>query len=65
MLVLRWLREDELLGSILIEDLGLELNMRFKRDVELGDRLDLRVAYADPRQDTIQFQEVSPESVPA
>ena len=64
-LVLRWLREDELLGSILIEDLGLELNMRFKRDVELGDRLDLRVAYADPRQDTIQFQEVTTESVPA
>ncbi|MEM9772778.1 MAG: ribonuclease R family protein, partial [Cyanobacteria bacterium P01_D01_bin.73] len=42
-LVLRWLREEESLGSILIEDLGLELNMRFKRDVELGDRLDLRV----------------------
>ena len=62
-LVLRWIREDELLGGILMEDLGLEFNMRFKRDVELGDRLNLRVAYADPRQDTIQFQEVAPETV--
>ncbi|MEM6500730.1 MAG: ribonuclease R family protein [Cyanobacteria bacterium P01_C01_bin.89] len=64
-LVLRWIREDELFGSILIEDLGLELVMRFKRDVELGDRLNLRVAYADPRQDNIQFQEVAPETVAA
>ncbi|MGD1850471.1 MAG: ribonuclease catalytic domain-containing protein, partial [Cyanophyceae cyanobacterium] len=61
-LMLRWIREDEGFGSILIEDLGLELPMRFKREVELGDRLNLQVAYADPRQDAIQFQEVTPET---
>jgi exoribonuclease-2 len=58
-LVLRWLREHENLGLILLEDLGLELATRFDRDVALGDRLRLRVAHVDPRRDVIHFQEVS------
>ncbi|MEB3336499.1 MAG: ribonuclease R family protein, partial [Leptolyngbyaceae bacterium] len=58
-LVLRWLREHESLALVLLEDLGLELAMRFFRPVEPGDRVDIRVAYADPRQDTIQLQELS------
>ncbi len=58
-LMLRWLREDSNLGIILIEDLGLELAMRFNRPVELGDRLDVKVTYADPRQDMIQFAEMT------
>jgi len=58
-LVLRWIREDENLGSILIEDLGLEFVWRFPRNVSLGDRLQLRVAHADPREDMIHFQEVT------
>jgi exoribonuclease-2 len=57
-LVLRWLREHENLGLILVEDLGLELAMRFKRSVSLGDLLKVKVAHADPRQDVIQFQEL-------
>ncbi len=57
-LMLRWLREDENLGLILLEELGLELAMRFARGVDLGDRLEVRVSYADPRQDVIQFQEM-------
>jgi exoribonuclease II len=56
-LMLRWLREHENLGLVLLEDLGLELATRFTRPVEVGDRLDLKVAYADPRQDVIQFSE--------
>jgi exoribonuclease II len=56
-LMLRWLREHENLGLVLLEDLGLELPTRFTRPVEVGDRLDLKVAYADPRQDVIQFSE--------
>ncbi len=57
-LMLRWLREHENLGLVLLEDLGLELAMRFNRDVTPGDRLNLRVSHADPRQDIIHFEEV-------
>ena len=56
-LVLRWLREDEGLGIILIEDLGLELPHRFERFVQLGDRLELKVSRVDPHRDEIRFQE--------
>lgn len=56
--VLRWLREHENLGLILLEDLGLEMAMRFKRSVTLGDRLDVQVERADPRQDVIHFKEL-------
>ena len=54
-----WLREDSRLALILIEDLGLQLPMTFKRGVSLGEQISIKVAYVDPRQDTIQFQEVS------
>ena len=57
-LVLRWLREHDNLGLILLEDLGLELVMRFKRSVSLGDRLEVQVSHSDPRQDVIQFREL-------
>ena len=57
-LMLRWLREHENLGLVLLEDLGLELAMRFTRSVAVGDRLELKVSHADPRQDIIQFQEM-------
>lgn len=56
-LVLRWLREDENLGLILLEDLGLELPHRFERSVALGDRLELQVARSDPHRDEIRFRE--------
>ncbi|WP_265265339.1 ribonuclease catalytic domain-containing protein [Spirulina subsalsa] len=58
-LVLRWLREDENLGLILLEDLGLELPHRFNRAVRLGDRLEVQVSTADPRQDLIRFRELA------
>lgn len=57
-LMLRWLREHENLGLVLLEDLGLELAMRFGRTVEPGDRLEVRVTYVDPRQDIIHFEEL-------
>jgi len=57
-LVLRWLREDDDLALILLEDLGLELAMRFKRSVTPGDRLEVRVSHADPRQDVIHLREM-------
>ena len=58
-IVLMWLREDSRLALILIEDLGLQLPMSFKRGASLGEQILVKVAYVDPRQDTIQFQEVS------
>jgi exoribonuclease-2 len=62
-LVLRWLREDENLALILLEDLGLELPHRFDRSVNLGDRLGLQVTRADPHRDEIRFREVLNSSV--
>ena len=57
-LMLRWLREDSNLGLILLEELGLELAMRFGRSVEIGDRLEVKVTHCDPRSDVINFQEM-------
>lgn len=58
-MMLRWLREHENLGLVLLEELGLELAMRFNRSIDLGDRLEVKVSYADPRQDIIQFTEMT------
>jgi exoribonuclease II len=58
-MTLRWLREHEGLALILIEDLGLELAMRFNRAVELGERLEVKVMSADPRMDRITLEEHS------
>jgi exoribonuclease-2 len=57
-MLLRWLREHDNLGLIFIEDLGLELAMRFKRNMELGERFEVKVSHVDPRKDTIQFVEL-------
>lgn len=58
-LLLRWLREHERLGLVLLEDLGLELAMRFTRAVSVGESITVRVSYVDPRQDTIQLEELT------
>ncbi len=58
--MLRWLRPDDGLALVLLEDLGVELPHRFNRAVNLGDRLELQVSSADPRQDIIRFREVLP-----
>lgn len=57
-IMLRWLREDSNMGLILLEELGLELVMRFNRQVELGDRFEVKVTHCDPRNDAIHFQEM-------
>ncbi len=58
-LLLRWLREHERLGLVLLEDLGLELAMRFNRLVPLGESLAVKVSHADPRRDTVQLEELT------
>lgn len=57
-LIIRWLKEEINLGLVLLEELGLELAMRFGRSVQVGDRLEVKVAHADPRKDEIIFQEI-------
>ena len=57
-ILLRWLREHERLGLVMLEDLGLELAMRFNRPFKLGDYFQVRVAYVDPRRDVVQLEEV-------
>ena len=56
--MVRWLREHERLGLIIFEDLGLEMVMRFSRNVAVGERLQVSVSYAEPRQEMIRFKEV-------
>jgi exoribonuclease-2 len=64
-LVLRWLREDEDLGLILIEDLGMELPHRFDRHVALGERLEMRVTHADPQRDEVRLREITEAEIQA
>jgi exoribonuclease II len=61
-LFLRWLREDESLALILIEELGIELAMRFHRWVDLGEQIQVQVALVDPRQDIIHLREIAIQS---
>ena len=62
-LVLRWLREDEGLGIILLEELGLELPHYFERSVQLGDHINVQVSRSDPYRDEIRFREVFKDEV--
>nr|WP_263858271.1 ribonuclease R family protein [Waterburya agarophytonicola] len=64
-LVLRWLREDENLGLILIEDLGMELPHRFDRPVTLGERLEMKVTRADPQRDEVRLREITEAEIQA
>ncbi|MBE9043287.1 VacB/RNase II family 3'-5' exoribonuclease [Pleurocapsales cyanobacterium LEGE 10410] len=64
-MVLRWLREDENLGLILIEDLGMELPHRFDRPVTLGERLEMLVTRADPQRDEVRFREITEAEIQA
>lgn len=57
-IVLMWLREDSNLALILLEDLGLQLPMFFRRSVNLGEQVLVKVSIADPQKDIIQFQEI-------
>ncbi len=56
-LMLDWLRENEKLALVLIEDLGLKLPMRINRQIQVGDNLRIKTGEVDPRKDIIYFQE--------
>ena len=62
-LFLRWLREDESLALILIEELGIELAMKFNRWIGAGEQIQVQVALVDPRQDIIHLREVTNKSI--
>ena len=56
-LMLDWLRENEKLALVLIEDLGLKLPMKISRQIQVGDNLRIKTSEVDPRKDIIYFQE--------
>ncbi len=56
-IMLDWLRENEKLALVLIEDLGLKLPMRITRQIQVGDNLLIKTSEVDPRKDIIYFQE--------
>jgi exoribonuclease II len=60
---LRWLREDESLALIMIEDLGIELAMKFPRWADIGERIQVQVVLVDPRQDIIHLREITSQPV--
>ncbi len=60
-MVLRWLREGELFGLVLFEDLGLEFALRLDREVALGERFYVQVTRARPRSDSLKVTEVTLE----
>jgi exoribonuclease-2 len=60
-MLLRWLREGDRIGLILIEDLGLELGVRLEREVALGEGFGVRFTYVNPRQDVIRLEEAVPD----
>ncbi|MEM8674097.1 MAG: ribonuclease R family protein [Cyanobacteria bacterium P01_G01_bin.67] len=64
-IVLRWLRQDENLGLILIEDLGMELPHRFDRPVTLGERMEMQVTRADPQRDEVRLREITEAEIQA
>ncbi len=64
-LVLRWLRQDENLGLILIEDLGMELPHRFDRPVTLGERMEMQVTRSDPQRDEVRLKEITEAEIQA
>ncbi|WP_309742141.1 MULTISPECIES: ribonuclease R [unclassified Chamaesiphon] len=59
---LRWLREDESLALIMIEELGIELAMKFNRWIAAGEQIQVQVALVDSRQDIIHLREITPHS---
>jgi exoribonuclease II len=61
-LFLRWLREDESLALIMIEELGIELAMKFNRWVAAGEQIQVQVALVDPRQDIIHLREIASQA---
>ncbi|WP_271254585.1 ribonuclease catalytic domain-containing protein [Pseudanabaena sp. Chao 1811] len=63
-LMLDWLRENEKLALVLIEDLGLKLPMRINRQIQVGDNLRIKTGEVDPRKDIIYFQEVQQSTSP-
>ncbi len=62
---LRWLREDDSLALILIEEIGVELAMKLKRWVSSGERFHVQVALVDPRQDIIHLREITSQNAGA
>ncbi len=61
-IMLDWLRENEKLALVLIEDLGLKLPMRITRQIQVGDNLRIKTSEVDPRKDIIYFQEAQHSS---
>ncbi len=55
---LDWLRENDRLGLILLEEIGLKLPIKLTRQVSKGEILQVKVSLVNPRSDMIQFQEL-------
>lgn len=56
-LLLRWLREDSMLASVLVEEFGIETAVRMKNGHPLGAHISVGVSEANPRAGRLFFEE--------
>lgn len=57
-LLLRWLREDSMLASVLVEEFGIETAVRMKNGHPLGEFISVGVSEANPRAGRLFFEEL-------
>jgi exoribonuclease-2 len=57
--LLDWLKEQDRIGLILLEDIGIKIPIKMHRAANVGENLNLKVSDVDPRKDIIQFQEAT------
>lgn len=57
-LLLRWLREDSMLASVLVEEFGIETAVRMKNGHPLGEHISVGVSEANPRAGRLFFEEL-------
>ncbi len=58
-LILGYLREQENLVLVMIDEIAFRCPVRFQRHVQLGEWVQLQVAAVDPRADLLDLREVS------
>ncbi len=57
-IVLGYLRESENLALVMLDDVAFRCPVRFTRQVDPGEWVHLQVTRADPKLDTLDFQEI-------
>lgn len=60
-LVLGWLREHENLALVMLDEIAFRCPVRFERQIQPGEWVELELLKADPRTDGLEWREVIPQ----